>query len=101
VPRRRTGRREWCGGRRSPEGGRTLDQYREAGVQYLVTNAGVSGAYITQPHRYPSEAAFYLQLHQQSSLRHEFRPNAHRYGPIIRVYELMPLGAGCGARPRP
>jgi hypothetical protein len=82
-----------------PEGGRTLDQYRADGVRYLVTNAGVSGAYTTQPVRYPTEAAFYRRLRQESCLLREFRPNAQRDGPIIRVWALMPVGAGCGGRP--
>lgn len=83
-----------------PEGERTIDQYRRDGVRYFITNAGLGGAYYTQPRRYPAEAAYYRQLHQESCLVKEFRPNAHRYGPIIRVRELMPVGAGCGARPR-
>jgi len=81
------------------ESGRTLDQYRADGVRYLITNAAISAAYRLQPRRYPSEAAFYRQLLQESCLLHEFRPTAHRDGPIIRVWELMPVGAACGARP--
>lgn len=79
-----------------PIGGWTLDRYRRDGVQYLVTNAGMSGPYTTQPRRYPREARFYRQLRHQACLLHEFRPNAQRGGPVIRVYELVPAGAGCG-----
>lgn len=81
------------------ESGRTLDQYRADGVRYLITNAAVSAAYRLQPRRYPTQAAFYRQLLQESCLMQEFRRNAHRYGPIIRIYELMPVGGGCGAPP--
>jgi hypothetical protein len=35
------------------------------------------------------------RLLQASCLLQEFRPNTRRYGPIIRIYELMPVGAGC------
>jgi 4-amino-4-deoxy-L-arabinose transferase-like glycosyltransferase len=79
-----------------PLDGWTLDRYRRGGFRYLMTDAGVSGAYTTQPHRYPREAAFYRQLGAQACLLHEFRPSSHRGGPVIRVYELPPAGAGCG-----
>jgi hypothetical protein len=79
-----------------PLDGWTLARYRRRGFRYLMTDAGVSGAYTTQPHRYPREAAFYRQLRAQACLLHEFRPNSHRGGPVIRVYELVPPGAGCG-----
>jgi hypothetical protein len=81
------------------ESGRTVDQYRADGVRYLVTNAAITGAYRLQPSRYPTQAAFYRQLLQESCLMQEFRPNAHRYGPIIRIYELMPVGTGCAPVP--
>jgi MFS family permease len=80
-----------------PDGGWTLDRYRRDSFQYLMTNGAISGAYTSQPRRYPTEADFYRELRQQACLLREFRPNSHRYGPIIRVYELMPAGAGCGA----
>ncbi len=79
-----------------PLGGWTLDRYRHRGFRYLMTDAGVSGPYTTQPRRYPREAAFYRQLRDQACLLHEFRPNSHRGGPVIRLYELVPRGAGCG-----
>lgn len=73
-----------------PIGGWTIDRYRIDGFQYLITGAGVSGPYTTQPEHYPREAAFYRELRRQGCLVHEFRPNSHRGGPIIRVYELAP-----------
>jgi 4-amino-4-deoxy-L-arabinose transferase-like glycosyltransferase len=79
-----------------PIGGWTLDRYRRDGVQYLITNAGMSGPYTTHPRRYPREAHFYRELRRQACLLHEFHPNSHRGGPIIRVYELVPTGMGCG-----
>jgi 4-amino-4-deoxy-L-arabinose transferase-like glycosyltransferase len=82
-----------------PIGGWTLDQYRQDGFQYLITNAGVSGTYTTHPRRYPTEAAFYRDLRRQACLLHEFRPSADRYGPIIRVYELISAGAYCPTGP--
>jgi hypothetical protein len=80
-----------------PYGGWTLDRYRLDGFRYFVTNAGISGAYTTQPHRYPAQALLYRELRQQACLLHVFRPDAHRDGPVIRVYEL-PSGAAasCG-----
>jgi 4-amino-4-deoxy-L-arabinose transferase-like glycosyltransferase len=77
-----------------PYGGWTLDRYRLDGFQYFVTNASISGAYTTQPRHYPSEALLYRQLRQQGCLLHVFRPNAHRDGPFIRVYELPPSAGG-------
>jgi 4-amino-4-deoxy-L-arabinose transferase-like glycosyltransferase len=79
-----------------PLDGWTLDRYRRHGFQYVMTNAGVSGPYTTQPHRYPREAAFYRDLGRQACLLHEFRPNSHRDGPVIRLYALPPARAGCG-----
>jgi len=80
-----------------PYGGWTLDRYRLDGFRYFVTNAGISGAYTTQPRRYPAQALLYRELRQQGCLLHVFRPDALRDGPVIRVYEL-PSGAGasCG-----
>jgi hypothetical protein len=71
-----------------PEHGWTLDRYRRDGFQYLMTGAGISGPYTTHPRSYPREAGFYRELRHQACLLHEFRPNADRGGPTIRVYEL-------------
>jgi 4-amino-4-deoxy-L-arabinose transferase-like glycosyltransferase len=80
-----------------PYGGWTLDRYRLDGFRYFVTNAGISGAYTTQPRRYPVQALLYRELRQQACLLHVFRPDAHRDGPVIRVYVLSSgLGAPCG-----
>ena len=81
-----------------PYGGWTLDRYRLDGFQYFVTNAGISGAYTTQPRRYPAQALLYRELRHEACLLHVFRPNAHRDGPVIRVYEL-PAGARGLCRP--
>jgi hypothetical protein len=83
-----------------PDGGWTLDRYQRDSFQYLMTNAAISGAYTTQPHRYPRKAGFYRELRGQACQLREFRPNARRYGPIIRVYQLVPAGAGCGTAAR-
>jgi hypothetical protein len=80
-----------------PYGGWTLDRYRLDGFRYFVTNAGISGAYTTQPRRYPTQALLYRELRQQGCLLHVFRPDAHRDGPVIRVYELS-SGAGASCR---
>jgi hypothetical protein len=58
-----------------------------------VTNAGISRAYTTQPRRYPAQAFLYRELRQEGCLLHVFRPDAHRDGPVIRVYELGPVPA--------
>jgi hypothetical protein len=80
-----------------PYGGWTLDRYRLDGFRYFVTNAGISGAYTTQPRRYPAQALLYRELRQQGCLLHVFRPDARRDGPVIRVYELSSgAGASCG-----
>lgn len=78
-----------------PEGGWTLDRYRRDGFQYLVTGNGISSPYTNHPRRYPREAGFYRELRRQACLLHEFRPNADRGGPTIRVYQLTPVAAGC------
>jgi hypothetical protein len=80
-----------------PYAGWTLDRYRLDGFRYFVTNAGISGAYTTQPRRYPAQALLYRELRQQGCLLHVFRPDAHRDGPVIRVYELSP-GAAASCR---
>ena len=80
-----------------PYGGWTLDRYRLDGFRYFVTNAGISGAYTTQPRRYPAQALLYRELRHQGCLLHVFRPDARRDGPVIRVYELSSgAGASCG-----
>jgi len=80
-----------------PYGGWTLDRYRLDGFRYFVTNAGISGAYTSQPRRYPAQALLYRELRQQGCLLHVFRPDAHRDGPVIRVYELLSgAGPSCG-----
>jgi hypothetical protein len=78
-----------------PIGGWTLDRYRRDGFEYLMTDAGMSDPYTNHPHRYPREAGFYRQLSRQACLLHEFRPNADRGGPTIRVYQLTPVAGGC------
>ena len=81
-----------------PEHGWTLDRYRRDGFEYLMTGAGISGPYTTHPRSYPREAGFYRELRHQACLLHEFRPNADRGGPTIRVYQLSPAVGNC--RPR-
>jgi len=81
-----------------PEHGWTLDRYRRDGFEYLMTGAGISGPYTTHPRSYPMEADFYRELRHQACLLHEFRPNADRGGPTIRVYQLPPAVGDC--RPR-
>jgi 4-amino-4-deoxy-L-arabinose transferase-like glycosyltransferase len=73
-----------------PYGGWTLDRYRLDGFRYFITNASISGAYMRHPRQYPAQALLYRELRQQACLLHVFRPNAHRDGPVIRVYELSP-----------
>ena len=68
------------------------------GFLYFVTNARISGAYTPQPRRYPAQALLYRELRHEACLLHVFRPNAHRDGPVIRVYEL-PAGARGLCRP--
>jgi 4-amino-4-deoxy-L-arabinose transferase-like glycosyltransferase len=80
-----------------PYGGWTLDRYRLDGFRYFVTNAGISGAYTTQPRRYRAQALLYRELRQQGCLLHVFRPDVRRDGPVIRVYELSP-GAAASCR---
>ncbi len=71
-----------------PHDGWTLDRYLDDGFRYFVTNAGISGTYTTQPRRYPAQALLYRELRSYGCLRHEFRPDSYRDGPVIRVYEL-------------
>jgi 4-amino-4-deoxy-L-arabinose transferase-like glycosyltransferase len=80
-----------------PQGGRTLDDYRRDGFQYLVINGGVRRAYTSEPDRYRAEADFYGQLGREACLLHVFWPRGNRYGPTISVYQLMPAGARCEA----
>lgn len=68
--------------------GWTLDQYLDDGYHYFVTNPGISGTFSSQPRRYPAQARFYRELRRDGCLLHVFRPNDHRDGPIIRIYEV-------------
>jgi 4-amino-4-deoxy-L-arabinose transferase-like glycosyltransferase len=78
-----------------PNDGWTLDRYRRHGFEYLMTDAGISSPYTTQPRRYPRQARFYRELRHHACLVHEFRPNSYRGGPLIRVFELLPRGTAC------
>ena len=79
-----------------PGGGWTIDRYRRDGFRYFVTNAGISSAYMSQPRRYPAQAALYRELRREGCLLRKFHANAGRYGPLIRVYELpAPNHARC------
>jgi len=71
-----------------PGGGWTIDRYRRDGFRYFVTNAGISSAYVSQPHRYPAQSALYRELRREGCLLRKFHANTGRYGPLIRVYEL-------------
>ena len=81
--------------------GWTLDHYVDDGYRYFVTNPGISGTYTTQPRRYPTQALFYRELRRDGCLLHVFRPDAHRDGPVIRVYEVSDFDSASAAARSP
>jgi len=79
--------------------GKTLEWYRGAGIRYLVTSDSISGRYLIQPDRYPSEAAFYRALRREGRLLAEFTPSPTRAGSRISIYELPAAGTERRASP--
>ena len=58
------------------------------GVSYVMTSSAVRSRYEADALRYQAEADFYRQLDQTARVVARFRPDAHRMGPEIVVYEL-------------
>ncbi len=71
--------------------GRTLDDYYRDTFQYLVVSSGIYGRYLAEPHRYPSEVAFYRKLFAEGRLLQQFEESTTREGPVIRIYALRGL----------
>jgi len=78
-----------------PGNGWTLARYRREGYRYFVVNAAINSAYLSQPHRYPNQAALYHELRRHACLLHKFRAGSNRWGPLIRIYQLPAAGTGC------
>lgn len=99
----------------------TLDQYRGAGVQYLIANEVNEGMRLLDPEQDRQKRAFYETLEREAELVAEFSPyregaepiefrNPHMYapathlwrlernGPLIRIYRLDgPPGGGAAS----
>lgn len=69
----------------------SLDDLRNAGVEYLLTSSFMSGRYYAEPERYAREIAFYEEiLPQQAELLHVIAPEGFDGGPVVRIYRLTP-----------
>jgi len=67
----------------------SLDDLRNAGVEYLLTSSFMSGRYYAEPERYAREIAFYEEtLPRQAELLHVIAPTGFEGGPVVRVYRL-------------
>lgn len=72
--------------------GRTLEDYRREGFDYLVVSDELYGRFFAEAERYPDEVAFYASLFERGRLVQQFEPSAERGGPVIRVYSIADAG---------
>jgi hypothetical protein len=67
----------------------SLDDLRNAGVEYLLTSSFMSGRYYAEPERYAREIAFYDEtLPQEATLLHTIEPTGFEGGPVVRIYDI-------------
>jgi 4-amino-4-deoxy-L-arabinose transferase-like glycosyltransferase len=67
---------------------RPLQSYRDDGYDYVATFGGDPFKYMSQPQRYPAEAAFYTELACETRLVASFGRTSERDGLGIQVYRL-------------
>ena len=68
----------------------TVEYYANSGCRYLLANSKTYGNFLSDPKRYPQEAAFYRRLFKEVECLAEFVPSQYISGPTIRVYRLPP-----------
>jgi 4-amino-4-deoxy-L-arabinose transferase-like glycosyltransferase len=85
---------------------RAPDAYAADGCGVMVVTSEVYGPIVAEPDRYPERARAYRALFEEKPLLAEFRHSRHpivrlalgdeidMYGPIVRIYDLGPSGAG-------
>jgi 4-amino-4-deoxy-L-arabinose transferase-like glycosyltransferase len=71
----------------------TLEDYEEAGYDYLVVSDAIYGRYQREPRRYPDEVAFYTKLLRDGRMVMRFTPREFARGPVITVYAIGPRSA--------
>ena len=75
-------------GKRSIAEGRTVEDYRREGFDYLILSEHVRFAYLHEPERYRTELDFYQDLAKCARLVASFDPSSTRGGHGIRIYQL-------------
>jgi hypothetical protein len=67
---------------------RTYDEYKQAGVRFLVASSGVYGEVLRDPAARPALAAAYQDLFAKGRELVKVSPSARRPGPELRVLEV-------------
>jgi 4-amino-4-deoxy-L-arabinose transferase-like glycosyltransferase len=67
---------------------RSLDDYRRAGVRYLVATSSNYGSVLEDPSRDPELSSAYRTLFRQTRELARFAPSAGRWGPELRILEI-------------
>jgi hypothetical protein len=70
-------------------GDRSVDDFYNQGVRYIVSSSGIYDRYYAEPDRYAEIISRYDALFRQELLQ-EFSPSDTRGGPVVRVYEIAP-----------
>lgn len=67
---------------------RTVDDYRNDGIAYLVISSYMYDRFLAEPERYTTEAAFYNELLATRTPVATIEPSLLRSGPTIHIFAL-------------
>ena len=70
--------------------GKTYDQWREEGVQYLVASSESYGAAFSAPEKYPNDYSDYMGIFTQSQELRTISPSSTVPGPELRIFKVVP-----------
>jgi hypothetical protein len=72
-----------------PDAGTATD-YVRVGYRYVVVNSTIAHGFMSHPHRYRAQVAFYEFLRDDSRRLARFRPGHDESGPHLTLYDLGP-----------
>ncbi len=70
--------------------GKTYEEWRKGGTEYLVANSESYGAALAEPQKYPSDYNEYMRIFSQSRELRTIAPSAGVPGPELRIYKVVP-----------
>jgi 4-amino-4-deoxy-L-arabinose transferase-like glycosyltransferase len=70
--------------------GKTYEEWRSEGTEYLVANSEAYGAALSAPQKYPSDYNQYMRIFNQSRELQTIAPSADVPGPELRIYKVVP-----------